>query len=305
VNPLVSVIIPTYNYGRFVAEAVESALAQTYRTIEVIVVDDGSTDGTQAVLSRFAGRIRYLFQENRGLSAARNRGIGAARGEFLGFLDADDLWDPTKIAKQVTLIERSPQVGAVYCEHIQLHVPSGETKLRRCLPELRGDIHRALLELKGIGTPSCVLIRRACFDKVGLFDEELRSVEDWEMWVRVSRHFEFDYVPEPLVTYRVHGQNLCSKIGTMQRYRVQAIQRAFRPDRVNSPSGLLHRRALGRSHWITGKQYHRAGEHAFALRHLLQSIALWPFDSRSYRSLASVLRESARCATRRAAVGKS
>ena len=132
------------------------------------------------------------------MSAARNCGIRAARGEYVAFLDSDDLWVPTKIEKQVSLIEQSPRIGVVFCVVRRLDLQSGASQLRPCRSDVRGDIRRKLLHRNCVtGSASAVLVRRECFAAVGLFDETLRSAEDWEMWIRISRQFHFDYVPEP------------------------------------------------------------------------------------------------------------
>jgi glycosyltransferase involved in cell wall biosynthesis len=282
---LVSVVIPTYNYHQFVVEAVESVLAQTYQPLEIIVVDDGSTDGTRAELERFEGRIRYLFQENRGLPAARNRGIRAAEGEYVALLDADDLWAPTKIAKQVAVLERSPQVGLVFCGLTRVDVASGQSTIRHCPPDLRGDVRRQLLQRNCVtGSASAALVRRACFDKVGLFDETLRSAEDWEMWIRISRHFHFDYVQEPLIILRNHGGNMRTRIERMHEYQMKVIQRAFQDDPVQGDR-LLLRRTIAFFHSDTGQEYYWADQYPLALRHFVQAIALWPFEWRRYAFL--------------------
>src|SRR5207249_11176371 len=128
-NKMVSVVIATYNCRRYVGEAVESALAQSYQPIEVIVVDDGSTDGTAEELRPFKDRIRYLVQANQGPAAARNHGIRAARGEYVAFLDADDLWAPSKIEKQVAAMEKSDKIGVVHCGLLRTNVQTGATEL--------------------------------------------------------------------------------------------------------------------------------------------------------------------------------
>src|SRR5690349_11336244 len=181
---LVSVVIPTYNTRRYVAEAVESALAQTYRPIEILVADDGSTDGTEVEMRRFGDAVRYLVQRNQGPAAARNLGIGTAQGEYVAFLDADDLWEPTKIAKQVAVMERDARVGVVYCGIHRVDLQAGTTvTIVRDDPALRGDIRRMLL-LRNRVVTSTLLIRRACFERAGLFDETLRWAEDWDLWIR-------------------------------------------------------------------------------------------------------------------------
>ena len=281
---LVSVVVPTYNYRHYVGEAIESVLAQSHQPLEILVVDDGSTDGTQEELRRFNGRIRYLHQPNRGLSAARNTGILAAAGEFIALLDADDLWAPTKIEKQMALMD-SPEVGVVFCALNRIDVRSGAEEVKHCLPDSRGDLRRMLLH-RNCMTASTVLVRRACFEKAGLFDESLRSAEDWDMWIRISRHFHFDYVPEPLITYRIHGANMTKKIATMHQYQMQVLRRAFDEDPIAAADRLLRRRGLAYVHFDAGDEYFAAGDYRAARRHLLRSVVLWPFSYRHCSYLA-------------------
>jgi glycosyltransferase involved in cell wall biosynthesis len=289
-SKLVSVVIPTYNRRHLVVEAIESVLAQTYRPLEIIVVDDGSTDGTEEELSRFKDKLRYLRQENRGPSAARNLGIRAATGEFVALLDSDDLWEPAKIEKQVALMERSPQVGVVFCEIQRLNVTTGETVVRHCPRDLRGDLRRELLRRNCvIGSDSAVVVRRACFDQIGVFDEGLQQAEDWDLWIRISRHFHYDFVAEPLVTIRTHGDNLHQQVRVMHEYQLEVIRRAFERDPVDSGNHLLRRRTLAYIHFDAGGEYLTAGKYGLALRHLLRTVALWPFDYRYHATLARAL----------------
>lgn len=290
-NPLISVVIPTYNYRKYVVEAIESVLAQSYQPLEVIVADDGSTDGTGEELARYGDRIRYFYQENRGLPAARNLGIRAAGGEYVAFLDSDDLWQPTKLERQMAVMERDPRVGVVFCEFECWDLVSGETRRGSCRADVRGDIRRKLLHKNCVtGSASAVLVRRGCFDKVGLFDEALRSAEDWDLWIRISREYHFDYVLEPLVILRVHGGNMHKKkIAAMYQAQMQVIQRAFREDAVDGSNMLLRNRSLAYVHFDAGGEYYMAGDYGSALRHLGRSAALWPFNIRHHTFFARAL----------------
>jgi glycosyltransferase involved in cell wall biosynthesis len=201
--PSVSVIVPTYNRASLACEAIESILAQTYRDFEVIVVDDESTDDTIARLqSRYGDKVRCLTQKHQG-SPGRNRGIEISRGDYVAFLDSDDLWLPDKLEEQVRLMMKSPpEVGLVYCGG-WLEDKRGLLRKRFPLKTVyRGDIFQDLL-LSRVGiTPSRVLIKRECFDKAGLFDESIRVAEDLDMWLRICRGCAVDYVARPLMIKR-------------------------------------------------------------------------------------------------------
>jgi len=192
--PAVSIVIPAYNSERYIGATLASVLAQSYRDYEVIVVDDGSTDGTRTAVSAAEGLIRYISQQNQGPAAARNAGISAAGGALICFLDADDVWTPNKLAEQVAFMERHPAIGLVFSdeeefEDDRVHCPSLLAK-SRFYPEIaqRSVIPAAfgkLLEENFIPT-STVMSRRECFDTCGLFDVSLRGPEDRDMWSRIA-----------------------------------------------------------------------------------------------------------------------
>ncbi len=210
-TPLVSIVIPAYNAAAYVRDAVDSALAQTYAEKEVIVVDDGSTDGTAKVLApyRDAGVIVYIHQENKGLSAARNAGIRAAKGEFVALLDADDIFLPNKIERQAAYLLAHPECGVCYCDiyHFYEEEPDKMLKLDYCY--YSGDeVLPHLLRMNFIN-PLSVVLRKSEIDRVGLFDESYRRSEDWEYWMRLVRHgVRFEHLPEILAKYRMRKASM-------------------------------------------------------------------------------------------------
>lgn len=208
---VVSVIMPTYNSEAFLGEAIASVVAQTYPHWELIVIDDGSTDGTAAVVSEFAAlepRARVIRQENAGPAAARNRGIASARGRWVAFLDADDLWREDKLALQVARIAGRHDV-VVYSQSQQIYsfadeqVPSRIISYEDC--PTRVEFLRKLLtdEMKPAITCS-VLLERQLLDRVGCFDEALANAEDWDLWIRLAEVASFEMIREPLVLRRKH-----------------------------------------------------------------------------------------------------
>jgi glycosyltransferase involved in cell wall biosynthesis len=200
--------MPTYNAGRFIGEAIQSVLSQTYSDLQLYVVDDGSTDDTGAIVAAFDDtRVHYLRRDHRGPSAARNVGIAASSSPLVAFLDADDHWRPHKLAAQVELLEREPNVGLVH--GFQQTIDSDGAAIGELGGGLRGAVFDDLLRGNLVtGSASVVLVRRSVFTELGCFREDLFVAEDWEMWLRIASAYPFDHVPDVLVAVRVHEQGL-------------------------------------------------------------------------------------------------
>lgn len=207
--PYVSVILPTYRRAHLVGRALQSVLAQSYPDFEVIVVDDGSLDGTREVIARFADpRVRYIFQENRGLAGARNTGVRAARGTYIAFLDDDDEYLPTKLAQQVPALDAHPEYSVVYSD---VYLCDADGKPMRLVADALGRgspptgmVLEALVQGNFL-VSNAPLVRRECFSQVGLFDERLRVFEDWDFWVRLACETRFLYQPGAVACYRMHA----------------------------------------------------------------------------------------------------
>lgn len=206
-SPKVDIIIPAYNQGHYLKASVESALRQTWSNLEVIIVDDGSTDNTATVAQSFADeRVTYIYQENAGLSAARNTGINHATGDYISFLDSDDLFFPNKISLLLNQFEEQPELG--FCAGTAV---------------LIDDVGEPIGKTYGLGMPKkpaewllgnrihvgSVLVKREWINQVGLFDETLRACEDWDMWVRLSvAGCQMGWIPDEVSKYRVHGEQM-------------------------------------------------------------------------------------------------
>ncbi len=209
--PRVSIIIPAYNIEAYVGNAIESALAQTWPDTEIIVVDDGSTDETARIIQNYdPDRVRYLYQENRGLPGARNTGIRASSGQWIALLDGDDEWFPERLEKQLTSLLAHPDLVWGSCNHEMLNVATGDRSLMKpvdyCRAITRGQDWFESFFLANLSyiwwPPSTMMIARQVFDQVGLFREGLRFAEDIEMWWRIAYRWpQFGFVCEPLVLY--------------------------------------------------------------------------------------------------------
>ncbi|HXA18216.1 MAG TPA: glycosyltransferase family A protein [Thermoanaerobaculia bacterium] len=271
----ISVIIPTYNYGRFLCDAIDSALAQTCPALEVIVVDDGSTDDTPRILADYGGRIRVIHQKNLGVSAARNAGITAARGEYLSFLDSDDIWRPRKLECDVARLAADPTLGMVHCG-AETFDNSGRT-LSISLTGLEGWIALDLLRLdrEVIAAPgSNVTVRRAAAEEAGGYDPGLQQAEDWDFCYRIACRYRAGFVPEVLVRYRQHGSGNHHNIPRMEKNMLKALEKAFQsPDPAVQS---LRRHAYGSVHRILAGCYFESREPLLFLKHVVRSLRYDP-----------------------------
>ena len=238
--PKVSVIIPTYNGAKYIKQAVDSVLAQTYDDYEIIVVDDGSTDDTAELLRPYGDRITYLYQENRKLPAARNTGIRAARGQYLAFLDSDDFFLPHKLAAQARCLDERPEVGLVASGHQYID------EAGRLLQESRPWLGRPAITLEsilfgGLAPVHAVLLRREWFDRVGGFDEQFTYCEDSDLWFRLALAGCLTaWLPVVVCQYRIHALNMSRSPETHFSYLRCALDKTFADPRL--PDDLRRRR---------------------------------------------------------------
>ncbi|HVH43469.1 MAG TPA: glycosyltransferase family 2 protein [Labilithrix sp.] len=280
--PTVSAIIPSYNYGHFVTEAVDSVLAQKYEpALEVIVVDDGSKDDTRERLKKYDGKIRYIYQENRGLSGARNTGIRAATGEWIALLDADDLWHPEKTALQMRVAR----------EH-EFDVIGSPGK--RFMPETldpNPPVRRfdATDFLTGTHfSSSTTIAQRRCFDVVGFFDETLRSVEDRDMWLRLSARFLVGAIDSPCAMHRAHTGQMSRNAGRMQANFERCLDTFF----AAHPQYAEHKGlAYAFMYADAAVAFMESGDRKESLRYMAKSLRYHPWEPEKGRySLGSVRR---------------
>jgi GT2 family glycosyltransferase len=209
------------------AEAVASVLGQTFVDYELIVVDDGSTDGSAARLASFAGKLRIIRTAHRGVSAARNAGVSHSGGDYIAFLDSDDLWRPAKLARQFAYMKENPEIEICQTEEIWIRnaVRVNPKAIHR---KPAGDVFFRSLELCLV-SPSAVMLRRALFERLGGFDESLPVSEDYDLWLRIAVAQPIGLLSEPLVIKRGgHPDQLSRSIWGMDRYRVVALQKLLR-----------------------------------------------------------------------------
>lgn len=295
---LVSVIVPAYNAERWIASTLASALAQTYRNLEVIVVDDGSTDGTHSVVETFAAcdpRLRLLRQTNAGPVGARNAGIAASRGTFIAPLDADDLWHPEKIAKQVALMHRSgAKVGVVY-SWFSIIDENARVTSRALRPCLEGDVYIDLILSCFISTGSVPLIRRSCVEEVGGYRANVDGCEDLKLYLDIAERYQFVYVPEFLAGYRQSRGSVSQNLRNMTRSyeRVIAEVRERHPE---LPSWLFRHGRTDFRYWfgLNSLRYGRINEGAALLAQIALTDPLFLLRPLFRQSLFRALRKFSR-----------
>jgi glycosyltransferase involved in cell wall biosynthesis len=240
-HPLVSVIIPTYNRGWILEEAIESVLAQDYDTFELIVVNDGSTDDTGDILAGYDS-ITVLEQANQGVSAARNRGVAHARGSLIAFLDSDDVWLSRKLSAQVDFFQQNPT--ALVCQTQETWVRRG----RRVNPGKRHQKQSGMFFERSLNlclvSPSAVMIKTRFFDAIGGFDENLPACEDYDLWLRINAHHPIYLIDQPLIVKRGgHDDQLSANPG-LDRYRIDSIQKLLESEGLEPGQKMAAMRVL-------------------------------------------------------------
>lgn len=272
--PLVSVIIPTYNYGRYVGQAIDSALAQSYTNQEVVVVDDGSTDDTRDRLAWYGDRIRVIHQENQGLSAARNTGIREARGDYVAFLDSDDSFHPRKTELQMAYLKLHPAVDLVgtemFSDETIVWCPVDPEQLPATLITLKA------MAIKPRFAPSSVIAHKKCFETVGHFDTALRSVEDRDMWLRIGARFNMARLNIPLTWYRITPGSMSSHPERMEHFELLVLNRALESPQLKGLS-VVRRQSLSHCYRSSAYTFHAAGRPKEAFSRLTKSIRYWPW----------------------------
>jgi glycosyltransferase involved in cell wall biosynthesis len=201
------VVIPVFNGEKFIGQALESVFSQTYKDFEVICIDDGSSDGSPEVIAQYGGKVRYFRQENAGPSSARNAAMNMSRGEFIAFLDQDDLWYPDKLRLQMDYLKRHPDVAMV---HSNINISRDDVVIHHGLPIERRQNGSSVFEELYLGNfinSITVVARRKIFDIIGLFDEDFRMAQDYDLWMRIASRFKIAYQDEIMAEYRLHDNN--------------------------------------------------------------------------------------------------
>ena len=282
--PKVSVIIPTYNCAQYIAEAIESVLNQTFKDFEVIVIDDGSTDNTKQVVELFGDKISYYYQENHGVSVARNNGISSSSGDYVSFLDSDNKWLPNLLSESVPILEEDSTVGIVHSGKIRINEngvitqSGGHNKKARYLS---GNIYRNLLLRKAHINLSSTVVRRRCIDNVGMFDVNLSKIgcEDRDLFIRIAKLYKVKYINKPLYFGRSRSTSMSANYEKMLQGRYYIVDKYCPPKR-----GLqfFRNRALSSIHLQKADGCIWRSDYEQGLAECYKAIKLFPFNLTLY-----------------------
>lgn len=306
-RPKVSIVMPVLNGERFISEAIESIAAQTYQNLQLIVVDDGSTDSTPEIVDRFRPRIEIQYVKHpspQGIAPSMNDGLRHATGDMIAFLDHDDTWLPRFLETQVSYLEQHPEVGMVHSDFQTVDVDGRilEASAERCRGRKRpsGQVFRELF-LDSFIVGNSVLIRRECFERVGMFDESLRW-GDYHLWMRIARHFRVDYTPEVLTSYRQHATQSTrtpkGKRPDEDPVALQALRKilAEYPELRREFGSKLINRRIASFYFDLAYAWYWKGELASARVCARRALALWPGNGRYLALFAATLVPAGRAA---------
>ncbi len=291
--PKVSVIVPSYNSGHFLKEALESALAQTFQDFEILVIDDGSTDQTKSIVEeyvkRYPDKIHYKYQENTGLPGARNTGLRQARGEYIALLDADDKWLEHRLAKTVAAIETDPRIGVAHANIARfdkdgqiLDVPKRDAQY------LSGWIFKYIFLRNAHVSCPTVLFKKKCCDTLGMFDENLAYLgcEDRELWLRIAKEYKFVYIDEVLAYYRITMNSMSKNMDKMMQARMYVVNK-FCPK--NGGNQRLRNKAIAKIHRDLADEFLSSQKFSESKREYLTALRHQPFSFWSWVNLMKAL----------------
>ncbi len=286
---LITTVVPTYNRATLVVDALDSVYAQAYRPIEVIVVDDGSTDDTEEVIENWIQEhapsnefsVRYIYQKNAGGNVARNHGIREASGAWVAFLDSDDRWDTAKLEKQMRVAAEDSGIGAVYCGLRHWYADKNQFgTIKRDYPQ--GNLLNQLLVHDVTAPTSCYLVRKELLEQCGLFDESLQARQDWDMWIRLATVTQVGAVPEALVDYREHSGVRTISNPQKELTAYARIMEKYIELRGCAPMWVRHA-AWGAYYRRRARVYfHQSLSRRLAFYYALKALSLWPFAFDGY-----------------------
>ncbi|MCK5580787.1 MAG: glycosyltransferase [Candidatus Omnitrophica bacterium] len=279
---LVSIVIPAYNCGEFIAETLESVLNQTYPRFEIIVVDDGSTDSTEGIVRGYVEKhpekVVYYRQENGGAAKTRNVGLSHAKGEYIAFLDGDDIFFPEKLEKTIAFLEQYHNYALVYTDMFLIddegHFLKHWLESKKYFDQ--GHIFINLLK-ECFFIPSSVVIRKEILDQVGGFDENIRYTEDADLWLRIAKHHQIGLIKEPLVKWRIHQGNTSKDIKSGTENMIKVFEKQFFSSDINAEAKKILRKRLAEKYFDLGYHGYRISDYRWAKDLFLKSFLFRPY----------------------------
>ena len=254
-KPVISVIIPTYNRKKFIPYAVDSVLNQSFSDFELIIIDDGSTDGTDEYIKSLKdNRIKYIYQQNAGNHAARNTGLKIAKGKYIALLDSDDMWLPEKLMRQKAVLDEKIEYGLVYCGSLTIDSENNLTGLKPIINH-SGKVFDKMLMTNFLYNGSNVLFRRKCLEKVGNFNTNLSRMLDWDFYLRFSLYYKFFCLDEYLVKYRVHDDSLSKNFIAYEQSGLMILDNIFATPNLSENYKNLKNKAYARRFRYMGIRY--------------------------------------------------
>jgi glycosyltransferase involved in cell wall biosynthesis len=279
-NPKISVVIPSYNRAHYIEKTIDSVLEQKRDDIEIILVDDGSTDNTrELVQNKYGDQVKYVYQENQGIPGARNTGIKNAQGDYIAFLDSDDCWLPGKLERQMSLAEEHPEYGLLASRCVKIQNAGHIKKPNRPLSyqSRRGKSGWVLIDLfrANFIRTSSVIIRRDCFDKVGLFDEKQKQAQDYDLWLRMAAEYQVGFINEALTVYLDNPKGISGDSLIGRLYRLHAIEKSYLKKKI--PEKLYNLR-IAQNYFVLGRHYLQRGDREKGLAALKKARRMVPLN---------------------------
>jgi len=291
-SPLVSIVIPSYNSANFIPGSVSSVLNQTYSNIEILIIDDGSTDETEKTVQQLTGPIRYIKQVNSGPSAARNRGLTESKGKYIAFLDVDDAWEPVKLEEQVAFFESDGDLSiiATGCMRCNADLQPVEIVSLETSTKEKGTIPFRLLLEKNQLITSSIMIKKKTLDVCGLFDETIQFGEDWDLWIRIAQQGKIGYIQQPLCKYRVHGAGLTGKLDdkNMSDWLEVIEKNRKRTDNWYDRT-ITYRKSLSWYFYNYAYLERVRDQISEGKKKAIKAVILWPFAIRTLRIIKGLL----------------
>lgn len=289
-EPLISIITPAYNAETTIVATIESVLNQTWKNWEMIIIDDGSTDNThQTAASVHHPGIRLLQEKNKGVAATRNQGMKLAKGEYIAFLDSDDLWEPEKLASQIAFFQQADSsYGLVHSSYLEFDEQGSYAPkpLQHCKNlNISGEVHTDLIIHDFIATLT-VMIKREVVENIGDFDLNFSGTEDWDLWIRIAEKYKVGYIDRSLARYRLNASGLSKNYTSFEGELKKVLDKYLTPSNVNPKQKRL---ALWLFHRHMTHGFARSGDFKRSLRHLLKTIQSRPVEWKNSLSLAFIL----------------